>query len=163
MISQPPPMLVTETTRAMTCLANQVEAQPTLVMYFPPALIDAARRIVAATATHPGVSNNATVVPLGNLPVSQLVVQLVTADEVVDAAILRDRLAAIDRPTKTSAIGVALHRAVQRGVLERVVTGRYRQPARPESADRPLRDRSEEVPHHDPKETPAAISKAAAM
>lgn len=120
---------VTATTAAVEELADAAEtyARFGIPHTLPHELIAAVHRLAAATGAPAEVARSS---PrwLAGLPVSQLVIRLIKPDEIVEIAELRDRLLALGRTAKASAVTVALHRAVQRGDLVRVEAGQYRLP-----------------------------------
>jgi hypothetical protein len=153
------PLTLDETTESLARIADQVEelSRSGVHLTLPPALIEAAERIVKANR------GAAVVVPSSSVSVSQLLLQVVWPGEVLTSATIRDRLAGAGRDLSSSAVNVALHRAVQRGRLERVATGRYRQPMKPSTAGGPQSGNTEMEDRHAPVATSGSMAAEAAV
>lgn len=160
-----PPLTLDETTESLTRIADQLEefSRSGVHLSLPSALVEAAERIVKAMVANPNRGSAPVVVPSSSVSVSQLLLQVVWPGEVLTSATIRDRLAGAGRDLSSSAVNVALHRAVQRGQLERVATGRYRQPMKPSTADGPQPGNTEMEDGHAPVATSGSMAAEAAV
>lgn len=117
-----------DTTAVLTRLADRVDSWIRLGIRppLPEDLVLAAERITAAmTIPQPTA--------LTQMPISQLVLVLVTPGEDVTAKDIGNRLAGFGRDTTNQAVSVALHRAAKRGLFKRRKRGVYRRLVTPEN------------------------------